>query len=255
MTRSFSAPVSRPPAPPARRSLTLLESGRTLASLHPLQTLAGMLLHGAIVATVAVVSSRQAADAAEEAAERAPLYLAPEQRPVGREVEQRLQYVGMAAGAVPVPAAELSADGDAGQRVTVPGQEETREGVEDTDELGYDDFVLSEIDVDSAVTPDPESGGPTYPELLLTARVEGVVAARFIVDTTGRVTPGSFLTFESTHPLFTEAVVEALPRMKFRPAYVGTQRVSQLVVQSFAFRIAVMDTVVDSAAPRRRPPG
>jgi hypothetical protein len=32
--------------------------------------------------------------------------------------------------------------------------------------------------------------------------------------------------------------------MKFRPAYVGTRRVQQLVVQSFAFRIARGDTLV-----------
>jgi TonB family protein len=214
-----------------------------------------MLLHGALVVTVVVVSGQRAAAATDAPADRAPLYLAPEQAPLGREVEQRLQYVGMAAGAIPVPAAELSADGDAGHRVTVPGQEQTYDGTEEAEEEAYDEFVLSEIDVDSAVTPDPESGGPTYPEVLLTARLEGVVAARFIVDSTGRVTPGSFLAFESTHPLFTQAVEEALPRMKFRPAYVGAKRVSQLVVQSFAFRIAVADTLVDSTAPRRRRPG
>ncbi|MCU0617772.1 MAG: hypothetical protein MUD17_11925 [Gemmatimonadaceae bacterium] len=56
--------------------------------------------------------------------------------------------------------------------------------------------------------------------------------------------PGSFSAFESTHPLFTKAVEDALPRMKFRPAYVGKKRVQQLVVQSFAFRIARGDTLV-----------
>jgi TonB family protein len=213
-----------------------------------------MLLHGTLVASVVVASSVQARAAAEEAAERTAQYVPPEQSPVNTPVEQRLQFVGLAAGEMPVPATDVSPTGDAGYRVTVPGEEQTFEGTETAEEEAYEEFVLSDVDVDSAVTPDPESGGPTYPEELLAARVEGVVAARFIVDSTGRVVPGSFLALESTHPAFTRAVEESMPRMKFRPAWVGPRRVPQLVVQSFAFRIAVSDTLVNDSSRRRRPP-
>jgi TonB family protein len=232
-----------------RRSLTLLESGRGLSGAGALQTALGMLLYGAVVTTVFVVGAREVTEALDEA-RRAAEYLAPEPKPLGQAIEERLQYVGMTAGAVPSPATESALDGDAGAAVTVPGMEEntqTSEVVEET----YDEFVLSEIDVDSAVVPDPASGGPEYPAGLLELRVEGIVLAKFVVDSFGRVTPGSFVSLESTHPAFTRAVDEAMARMKFRPAYVGDKRVPQLVVQSFAFRIA--KPTVDTT--RTRPVG
>jgi TonB family protein len=232
-----------------RRSLTLLESGRGLSGAGALQTALGMLLYGAVVTTVFVVGAREVTEALDEA-RRAAEYLAPEPKPLGQATEERLQYVGMTAGAVPSPATESALDGDAGAAVTVPGMEEntqTSEVVEET----YDEFVLSEIDVDSAVVPDPASGGPEYPAGLLELRVEGIVLAKFVVDSFGRVTPGSFVSLESTHPAFTRAVDEAMARMKFRPAYVGDKRVPQLVVQSFAFRIA--KPTVDTT--RTRPVG
>jgi TonB family protein len=247
MPRSSLLPAVR--ATP-RRSLTLLESGRTLTRAHLLQTAAGMLLHGSVVIGTFVLATRPPADGDARDPDRRPLFLAPEPKPVSATPQERLQYVGLAGGPVPAPATERSPDGDAGTRVEVPGMEQHVLPV-DAEEPAYEEFVLSEIDVDSAVTTDPESGGPEYPPELLTTGLEGAVAARFIVDSTGRVKPGSFNAFESTHPRFTQAVVEALPRMKFRPAYVGKKRVPQLVVQSFAFRIAKGDTLVrDTLAVR-----
>jgi len=234
------------PRPGARRSLTLLESGRSLSSAVALQTALGMLLYGAAVSAIVVVSARQVAEAIAEA-ERSAEYLAPEPKPISRTIEERLQYVGMTAGAVPSPATEPALDGDAGAAVTVPGMEENTQPSEAAE--AYEEFVLSEIDVDSAVVPDPTSGGPEYPEGLLDLRVEGVVLAKFVVDSFGRVTPGSFVSLESTHPAFTRAVAEAMARMKFRPAYVGDKRVPQLVVQSFAFRIAKPTVDTTSARP------
>jgi outer membrane biosynthesis protein TonB len=195
-----------------------------------------MLLYGASLSAVIVVSALEVAEATDEA-RRSALYLAPEPKPVARTPEERLQYVGMTAGAVPSPTTETAVDGDAGAAVTVPGMQENTPTSEVLEEV-YDEFVLSEIDVDSAVVPDPTSGGPEYPVGLLELRVEGVVLAKFVVDSFGRVSPGSFVSLESTHPAFTRAVDEAMARMKFRPAYVGDKRVPQLVVQSFAFRIA-----------------
>jgi TonB family protein len=232
-----------------RRSLTLLESGRGLSGAGALQTALGMLLYGAVVTTVFVVGAREVTEALDEA-RRSAEYLAPEPKPLGRATEERLQYVGMTAGAVPSPATETALDGDAGAAVTVPGMDENTETSEVVEET-YDEFVLSEIDVDSAVVPDPTSGGPEYPAGLLELRVEGIVLAKFVVDSFGRVTPGSFVSLESTHPAFTRAVDEAMARMKFRPAYVGDKRVPQLVVQSFAFRIA--KPTVDTT--RTRPVG
>jgi TonB family protein len=238
------------PRPATRRSVTLLESGRSLSGSRALQTALGMVLYGSVVTSIVAVGARQVAEAIADA-ERSAEYLAPEPKPVGQATEERLQYVGMTAGAVPSPATESALDGDAGAAVTVPGMEENTEARELVEEEVYDEFVLSEIDVDSAVVPDPSSGGPEYPAGLLELRVEGIVLAKFVVDSFGRVTPGSFVSLESTHPAFTRAVDEAMARMKFRPAYVGDKRVPQLVVQSFAFKIAkpTLDTT------SRRPVG
>ena len=236
--------VPHPRAKPSR-TLTLLESGRTVSRGQLLQTAVGMLLHGTVIVSSASLAARVPwrAEPGEISNERAPLFLAPEQKTVSATPQERLQYLGLAAGDVPAEATEPSPTGTAGGRTRVEGEAEAVTPVPEEEPV-YEEFVLSEIDVDSAVTTDPESGGPEYPPELLADGVEGVVGARFIVDSTGRIKPGSFIAFESTHPLFTKAVEEALPRMKFRPAYVGTKRVQQLVVQSFAFRIARGDTLV-----------
>jgi len=235
--------------PSSRRSITLLESGRSASSGVAVRTALGMLLYGAVVTTVFVVGAREVTEALEEARQAAE-YLAPEPKPIGQATEERLQYVGMTAGAVPSPTSESAPDGDAGAAFTVPGMDENTQASDVVEEV-YDEFVLSEIDVDSAVVPDPSSGGPEYPAGLLELRVEGIVLAKFVVDSFGRVAPGSFVSLESTHPAFTRAVDEAMARMKFRPAYVGDKRVPQLVVQSFAFRLAkpTLDTT------RTRPVG
>lgn len=79
---------------------------------------------------------------------------------------------------------------------------------------------------------------PIYPAALRTARVEGEVRAQFIVDTSGYMLPGSFKVLSSTNDLFSSAVREAMPRMKFIPAEVGGQKTQQLVELPFTFTIA-----------------
>jgi protein TonB len=76
---------------------------------------------------------------------------------------------------------------------------------------------------------------PAYPEALRSRAVSGTVVAEFVVDTTGRVEPGSFRAIRSDDPLFTEAVRVALIRARFRPAEVAGTRVRQLVQQPFTF--------------------
>ena len=61
--------------------------------------------------------------------------------------------------------------------------------------------------------------------------------AQFVVDTSGRVESGSFKVLKSSHELFTQAVRQALPNMKFLPAEVGGRKVKQLVQQPFQFAL------------------
>ena len=77
-----------------------------------------------------------------------------------------------------------------------------------------------------------------YPRTLRDANVSGVVLAQFVVDTNGRVEPGTFKALKSDHALFTQAVGDALPGMRFDPAYVGLKKVRQLVQQPFTFALS-----------------
>jgi TonB family protein len=98
--------------------------------------------------------------------------------------------------------------------------------------------TFSEIEVDSAAVRDPESAGPAYPPKLLELKLEGATVVQFVVDSTGHVDVKSLVVLESTHPDFTQAVRDVLPRMKYQPARMGRRPVAQLVEQKFGFRIA-----------------
>jgi periplasmic protein TonB len=76
---------------------------------------------------------------------------------------------------------------------------------------------------------------PRYPETLRAAGVEGRASLRFVVDTAGRVEPGSVQVAGATHPLFGEAARAAVAGLRFRPAEAGGHRVRQLVELPFEF--------------------
>lgn len=96
---------------------------------------------------------------------------------------------------------------------------------------------LLEGQVEQPVMAVPGTAVPRYPSMLQSAGVEGDVRAQFVVDTLGRVEPGSFKVLESTHDLFGTAVRDALTRARFQPAKLGGRNVRQLVEQTFTFRI------------------
>jgi hypothetical protein len=97
--------------------------------------------------------------------------------------------------------------------------------------------AYSEVEVDSTVALDPTAEGPQYPPSLLEAGVEGVVYARFVVDSLGRVDLASFMVLDSPPVEFVAAVRTALAHMSYRPAKLAGRAVSQLVEQPFVFRI------------------
>lgn len=98
--------------------------------------------------------------------------------------------------------------------------------------------VYYEFQVEKPVSQAPGSGMPRYPDILRQAGVEGNVLASFVVDESGLADTGTFKALRSTHELFTMAVKQALPNMRFVPAEVGGKKVKQLVQQPFAFAIA-----------------
>ena len=91
--------------------------------------------------------------------------------------------------------------------------------------------------VDKQVALVPTDAAPRYPTTLRQAKVEGEVIASFVVGPDGRPDTTTFKVIKSTHPLFTQAVKEALAGWTFSPAEIQGHPVKQLVQQPFVFRL------------------
>lgn len=74
-----------------------------------------------------------------------------------------------------------------------------------------------------------------YPPELLAERVSGLVIVEAVIDSTGRLEPGTFGVLSSPHPLFTRAVQEALQGAVFHAAQHAGRNVRQLVQLRFRF--------------------
>lgn len=163
-------------------------------------------------------------------------FLLPPDRELGVANPEELPWIGEVP-AIPDPGSGLAAEdlalgpvaeelGDtAGSVPLVPGMPA----------LG--DSIFTEFQVDSTVERYPWTAAPVYPPALLARDIEGSAFVRFVVDTTGFIDTTSFLVLDATHPEFGEAVRQAIPHMRFRPAVQSGIKVRQLVQQSFAFRI------------------
>jgi TonB family protein len=90
---------------------------------------------------------------------------------------------------------------------------------------------------DELAHPFRDNAPPVYPAMMRNLRVAGSVAARFVVDTLGRVEPAS-VTFESGgDELFEASARRALLTWRFIPAATNGHRVRILVRQEFSFRL------------------
>ena len=106
-----------------------------------------------------------------------------------------------------------------------------------TGDLADDTRIFTEEDVDSAATRDPASDGPHYPDSLRVKGVQGEVLVEFTVDTAGHADTTTFTVVETSHPLFTAAVRQALPLMRFTPAVAHGRHVRQLVRLPMKFKL------------------
>ena len=97
--------------------------------------------------------------------------------------------------------------------------------------------IYTASQVDEPVVAMPGSPGPRYPEMFRAAGVQGEVVATFVVDTTGRADPASFMILRETDAVFGSAVRNALSAMRFIPAKAGGRKVKQQVQQPFVFTI------------------
>jgi protein TonB len=82
-----------------------------------------------------------------------------------------------------------------------------------------------------------DSPRPKYPSVLESSGIAGEVQAQFVVTSAGRADMDQFKVLKSSNELFTQAVKNVLPRMRFSPAMIGGKPVNQLVQQSFQFAV------------------
>lgn len=102
-----------------------------------------------------------------------------------------------------------------------------------------------EFQVERAVAFAPGTVGPAYPAALKAAKIEGQVLVQFVVDEDGIADVRSFKLLrlraennEVVHQEFVDAVLDALPNMRFIPAQVGGRNVKQLVQLPFQFSLS-----------------
>lgn len=165
----------------------------------------------------------------------------PERTPAQTGQRETLQFVKLApegAGAGLGPAvAEPARAFDEPAPLEIGNLGEHAIGALELAELFGEDSVFTVLEVDVEVSRMENSAAPAYPPALLEQGIEGSVAARYVVDTTGFADPATLRIVRATNADFIAAVSAALPYMRFSPARVGEQKVRQLVEQDFTFRI------------------
>lgn len=100
---------------------------------------------------------------------------------------------------------------------------------------GGDTYLASQVE--KAAEPLASNQPPRYPDALRAAQVEGKATVSFVIDTSGVADMSTFRVVESTHPLFDQAVRQALPQMRYAPAEIGKTKVRMLVRQDFNFSL------------------
>jgi protein TonB len=99
------------------------------------------------------------------------------------------------------------------------------------------DQTYFEFQVERPASMLDDSPKPKYPAVLESSGIAGEVQAQFVVSSNGKADMDSFKVLKSTNELFTLAVKNVLPRMRFSPAQIGGKPVNQLVQQSFQFAV------------------
>lgn len=179
-------------------------------------------------------------------------FLAPPNRvPQQQAQPEMIKYVALS---VPTPAS----GGALLQPADSIREEQPLSGLDDRDaplleELAGNDSVFSVIQVDSAASRYQWSAAPAYPPKMLEEKLDGFVAAQWVVDEDGYADTTSLVIMRTTHPDFAKSVRDALPFMRFRPAKIGSTTVRQLVQQDFTFRITTT-ALADTTKVRKQLP-
>jgi protein TonB len=210
----------------------------------------------AILLVLVIAAYRQAPRQETGMLDQFAVYLVPPDRPAAQAGTTAPPWTNPASK--PAPRSEKATGGSSATPTlstgpVVPDSGESRSASLATIDLPslLGDSIHLEIDVDSAVQRYAWSAAPEYPLELLRQEIQGNAFVIYVVDTTGAADSSSLQVVKATHQEFVDAVRQALPRMRFRPAVLAGQKVRQLVQQNFAFKIQRPDTVLP---PRIVPP-
>lgn len=105
----------------------------------------------------------------------------------------------------------------------------------DLEELAASHAVYTADQVDKQAELAQQPLQVDYPPALFASGIVGSAVAEFVVDAKGNIERESFEIFSATHPLFGEAVMQALSRAHYSPAVKNGVAVRQLVHQPFSF--------------------
>jgi len=228
--------------------MRLLESGK-VRSRALLQTVASGVLHTLVIAG-AVYATAGAAPGVVGNVEEAPMVFlqpppprAPEPPPPTDAVVSEAP-VPRGFQVVPpvldipttIPPVNLSERFDPRDYTGVGQQGGRRNGIPglDTTTSTSETYLVAEVDDPVAPVLIP---APRYPPALRAAAIEGEILAQYVVDTTGRVAPGTWKVLRASHDGFREAAREAVEAGRFKPARIGGRAVRQLVQQTIRFTI------------------
>lgn len=241
-------------------SLHLIESKKVISKANRKRggTFFSVVVHGlAIAAVYSVASASPVADKIGET--KTLIYVAPPPTPTvahastadggatslnAREPEFVLRVPDMANINVDIPPVTVDfatpvVDAFARDfRSRGTGGSGVGEGGEVTGVVADPAGIFSDLNVDKQVVALSGYRTPRYPESMRAMGVETTITATFVVDTLGRIEPGSLTFGESPYPQFFQAVREALANARFRPAEARGQHVRQLVSQAFVFSLS-----------------
>lgn len=105
----------------------------------------------------------------------------------------------------------------------------------DLEELAAAHAVYSAAQVDKQAELAQDPLEVKYPPSLFASGIDGTAVAEFVVDAKGTIERETFEILSTTHPLFGEAVEQAMLKARYTPAIKDGAPVRQLVHQPFSF--------------------
>ena len=222
----------------------LLESHETRTT--PLGVVVSLGVH-ALLAFVVIAAYNRGFDEPDQALDQYAMFLVPENRPllvVGSDVTFQPGAKGDGEKTSEKGQRGLGTPASTGEYSPAAGDTATSTQLTISLPSILGDSILTEIEVDSAVKRYEWSAAPAYPITMLQQNIEGGAFVVYVVDTLGMADTTSLKVVNATHDEFAQAVRDAMPKMRFRPAILSGMKVRQLVQQNFTFKIQRPDSVL-----------